>query len=85
MPGALFKNGSCYYFSSNKEKLSWHDIYKWTNRFPQISLLVIKNNAEFDFVRNEILRIKQKEVFQEQLIYQIGFNYSRINGTEKNH
>lgn len=80
MPRAIFKNGSCYFFSSSKEKLSWHEAYRWTSKLSQISLLVIKSNEEFDFIKKEIIRIKREEFFQEQLVYQIGFNYSRQYG-----
>lgn len=77
MPGSIFYNGSCYYFSRDIEKLTWIRSEKFCRKIPlNTSLLIIQNNKEFEFIRRNLLRIKQEENYAEQLVYNIGFHYS---------
>jgi hypothetical protein len=39
-------------------------------------MLVIKNNQELEFIKQAVIKLKQNENFQEQLVYYIGFNYT---------
>jgi hypothetical protein len=77
MPGSYFFNGSCYYFSSDLQKLTWVNSERFSRNLPlNTSLLIIQNNKEFEFIKERILKIKRNENYNEQLVYHIGFNYS---------
>jgi hypothetical protein len=77
MPGSMFYNRSCYYFSHNKEKLTWLHAEKFCRLLPlNASMLVVKENQELEFIKQAVIKLKQNENYQEQLVYYIGFNYT---------
>ena len=78
-PGSYFHNRSCYYFSKDYQKASWTNAEKLCKklRFLNSSLLVIKSNEELNFIRQRLLFLKHDEEFSEQLVFSIGFNYTK--------
>ena len=76
MPGSVFYNGSCFYFSSKRQKLSWLHAERFCRKLPlNTSFLTVKNDHQYDMLRNEIMRIRTKESPVDQLVFYIGFRY----------
>lgn len=76
MPGSIFYNGTCIYFSSKHQKLSWLHAERFCRRLPlETTYLTIKNDHEFEVLKREIIRIAQKEDPVDQLVFYIGFRF----------
>ena len=74
MPGSFYYNGTCLYFSTRNEKLSWLLAERFCRKLPfNTSLLVIENDAKLEFVRKSLVKIKQVENPPDQLVFLIGF------------
>ena len=76
MPGSVFYNGTCIYFSSKRQKLSWLHAERFCRKFPvETTFLVIKNDHEYEMLRREIIRIAHKENPADPLVFYVGFRY----------
>ena len=78
MPRSIFYNGSCIYISGKHEKLSWKRAERFCRKLPlNTSFLIIQNEHKMDFVRRELVRLREKELPTDQLQFYIGFNFSK--------
>lgn len=76
MPGSVFYNGTCIYFSSRRQKLSWLHAERFCRRLPlETTFLTVKNDHEFEMLKREIIKIAQKENPVDQLVFYIGFRF----------
>lgn len=79
-PGSYAFNGSCIYFSSRKQRLSWSQAKDFCQRLPlNTSFLVIENYEEYEFIRKTIIRLKVKEEPVDQLVFLVGFSNTKGN------
>lgn len=78
-PGSYFFNRSCYYLSKEYQKISWTSAEKLCRSLRSLnsSLLVLKTNEELNFIRKRLLATKTNEGFHEQLVFSVGFNYTK--------
>ena len=73
MIGSEYYNGSCIYFSKISERLSWISAEKFCRKLPlNMSLLVIENDHHMEFLRKQLLKIKQIESSQDQISFMVG-------------
>jgi hypothetical protein len=80
MPGSIFYNGTCIYFSSKHQKLSWLHAERFCRRLPlDTTYLTIKNDHEFEVLKREIVRIAQTENPIDQLVFYVGFRFYESN------
>ena len=78
MPNSLFYNGTCIYISRKREKLSWKHAERFCRKLPlNTSFLILENEHKLDFLRREIHKLREIEHPNDQLVFSIGFNYSR--------
>jgi hypothetical protein len=78
MQGSYYFNRSCYYFSHDSQKLTWLHAESFCRHMPlNTTMLTIKNNEEFEFIRQILIHIRQKENYRDQLVFNIGFNYTK--------
>ncbi len=74
-PGSFAFNGSCIYFSTREQRLSWQEANQFCQSLPlNTSFLTIETASEFEFVRKTIVRLKVKEEPVDQLVFLIGFS-----------
>lgn len=77
MPGSVFYNGTCIYISKEDEKLSWADSEEFCKSLPlNASLLIIQNGHKLEFLKNEIIKIKELENSIDHLRFYAGFKYN---------
>ena len=78
MPNSLFYNGTCIYISRKIEKLSWKHAERFCRKLPlNTSFATIDNEHKLEFLKREILKLREVEKPTDQLVFYIGFNYSR--------
>jgi hypothetical protein len=76
MPGSVFYNGTCIYFSNKREKLSWLHAERFCRKLPlETTFLVIKNDHQYEMLKREIIKIAQKENPIDQLVFYIGYRF----------
>lgn len=76
MPGSVFYNGTCIFISSKRQKLSWIHSERFCRKLPlNTTFLVLQNNHKYEFIRKEIIKIREKENPIDQLVFFIGFKY----------
>lgn len=83
MPGSVFYNGTCIFISSKRQKLSWIHAERFCRKLPlNTSFLLFENNHKYDFIRNEIIKLRERENPIDQLVFYVGFRYqnSKLNG-----
>lgn len=74
MTGSYEYNGTCIYFSQKTEKLSWLGAEKFCRKLPlNTSFLKIENDHHLEFLRRIMVKIKEKENPQDQLVFLVGF------------
>ena len=87
MPRSVFYNGSCIYISGRHEKLSWKHAERFCRKLPlNTSFLVIQNDHKMEFIRREIMKLRELEAPNDQLTFNIGFNNTqskKINNVKK--
>ena len=80
MPKSVFYNGTCIYISSKHEKLSWKHAERFCRKLPlNTSFLVVQNEHKMDFIRREIVKLREIENPDDQLSFNIGFNFTKSN------
>ena len=78
MPGSYYFNRSCYYFSKDSQKFTWLHSERFCRHMPlNATILVIKNEEEFNFVRQMLIYLRTKEEYKDQLVFNIGFNFTK--------
>lgn len=78
MPRSVPYNGTCIYISGKREKLSWKNAERFCRKLPfNTSLLKIENDHKYEFIHNQIIKLRQKENPIDQLVFLIGFNYTQ--------
>ena len=76
MPGSVFYNGTCIFVSSKRQKLSWIHAERFCRKLPlNTSFLLFENNHKFEFIRNEMIRLRERENPIDQLVFYVGFRY----------
>ena len=76
MPGSILYNGTCYYFSRKKEKLSWTNAERFCRKLPlNTSFLTIENDHQYEMLKKEVIRLRDKEQPEDQLVFYIGFRF----------
>lgn len=76
MPGSFFYNGTCIYFSRRKERLSWLHAERFCRKLPlNTSFLTIQNDHQYESLKNEIIKLREKENPNDQLVFYIGFRF----------
>lgn len=74
MPNSYAYNGTCIYFSSLEQKLSWIQAVKFCSKFPlNTTILIVQNEQHFEFIRRKLIEIKEKENPIDQLAFMVGF------------
>ena len=80
MPGSVFYNGTCIYFSNKRQKLSWLHAERFCRKLPlDTTFLTIRNDHEFEMLKREIIKIAQKEKPTDQLVFYVGFRFYSSN------
>jgi hypothetical protein len=76
MPGSVFYNGSCFYFASKKQRLSWIHAERFCRKLPlNTSFLTIQNDHQYNMLKNHIMTLREKENPSDQLVFYIGFKF----------
>jgi hypothetical protein len=76
MPGSVLYNGTCYYFTRSKEKLSWINAERFCRKLPlNASFLTIENDHQYEMLKKEVIRLRDKENPEDQLVFYIGFRF----------
>ena len=74
-PGSLAYNGSCIYFSSRNQRLSWVNAKQFCTSLPlNTSFLIIETKDELEFLRKSLVKFKLEENPVDQLVFLIGFS-----------
>ena len=80
MPQSVFYNGTCIYISSKHQKLSWKHAERFCRKLPlNTSFVVIQNEHKYKFLLKELIKIREKEKPTDQIVFYVGFNYSKSN------
>ena len=78
MPGSYYFNRTCYYFSRDSQKLTWLQSESFCRLVPlNTTMLAIKSNEEFEFIRQIMINLRQQQNYKDQLVFNIGFNYTK--------
>jgi len=76
MPDSYAYNGTCIYFSSILERLSWFQAEKFCSNLQlKMSLLVIQNEHHFKFIHQKLIQLsyKENETSIDDVIFLVGF------------
>jgi hypothetical protein len=74
MPGSYAYNGTCIYFSTTNQKLSWIQAERFCKSLPlNTSFLIIQNDHQYEFIRRKLIKLKEKENPIDNLMFYIGF------------
>jgi hypothetical protein len=74
MPGSYAYNGTCIYFSTTNQKLSWIQAERFCKSLPlNTSFLIIQNEHQYEFIRRKLIKLKEKENPIDNLMFYIGF------------
>ncbi len=84
MPGSYAYNGTCIYFSTTNQKLSWIQAERFCKSLPlNTSFLIIQNEHQYEFIRRKLIKLKEKENPIDQLVFLIGIYKIKGNSIKK--
>lgn len=78
--GSVLIDDLCIFISEQRVKASWANLNQWTMNLSRISMLKINSPKSFLKIQDLVLKIYRQEQIEDQLVFNIGFSYSVLNG-----